>query len=253
MKVTLVDYNVNALNLLLMTKETRLKSGKSVHAMSESEKLEEFAYMRDTIKSSWEFCDYVFKIDGVTRAFTHQFVRTRTNSYAQEAQRAIDASDNDIVEPLNIYENEKAHGLWVDAICAIHAAYSGALELGIAPQDARGVLPTNITTSIMVKTNLRTLHDQAKIRLCTRSQGEYQNVFRRMRNLIQLVHPWTDGLFEPQCVAEGNCAFPRYGSKSCPAWFDGLDNTAIKEVAKEKFWGIGIYEANPIAKDGRAM
>lgn len=252
MKVTLVSVTPDALTLLLRTKNTRLAHGDDPATWSDEKRQEHLDYMRDTIKSSWEFCDYVFEIEGVTRAFTHQLVRTRTGSYAQEAMRVVDARSHDIVEP----DSFRGHPDWDDAwhrgIQSAVAAYGYLLDAGAAPQDARGLLPTNITTSIMAKFNLRTLHDMAKLRLCTRTQGEYQDVFRAMRAAVIAVHPWAAEFLEVHCVATGTCAFPRYGKKECPVWFPAMDNAEVRDRARHRFWTLR-YEASPVAIDGKAM
>ena len=93
MEVRLINYTKDAVDTLLYTKSTRLELGKEtenkIKAMSEEEKMAELDYMSKTVPSSWEFVDYIFEIRGVSRAFTHQFVRTRTGSYAQQTMRML--------------------------------------------------------------------------------------------------------------------------------------------------------------------
>lgn len=252
MKVTLVSVTPDALTLLLRTKNTRLAHGDDPATWSEAKRQEHLDYMRDTIKSSWEFCDYVFEIEGVTRAFTHQLVRTRTGSYAQEAMRVVDAREHPVEVPPAIAENPLWETYWTNAVGAAMGGYAALIDRGAAPQDARGLLPTNITTSIMAKFNLRTLHDMAKLRLCTRTQGEYQDVFRAMRAAVIAVHPWAAEFLEVHCVATGTCAFPRYGKKECPVWFPAMDNAEVRDRARHRFWTLR-YEASPVAVDGKAM
>lgn len=253
MKVTLEYFNPDALTLLLRTKGTRLAHTEDPAAWTAEQRADHLAYMKDTIKSSWEFVDYVFNITGVTRAFTHQLVRTRTGSYAQEAMRVIDAREHEVVKP-NFKHPIDSDPYWVQGIEAVMRTYGSLLDAGEAAQDARGILPTNITTSIMCKFNLRTLHDMAKLRLCTRTQGEYQDVFRQMRELVIGVHPWVGEyeFLEVHCVATGTCAFPRYGAKECPVYFPALDNSAARTEARVRFWAVR-HEAAPMAKDGKAM
>ena len=94
MKVKLVNYTSDAVNLLLFTKNTRLMDDDNalskIKTWSEEKKQEELDYMLNTIRSSWEFIDYTFNIRDVSRGFTHQFVRTRQASYAQQSQRTVD-------------------------------------------------------------------------------------------------------------------------------------------------------------------
>jgi flavin-dependent thymidylate synthase len=257
MKVTLISYTPDALNLLLGTKNTRLANADDPATWSDEKRLEHLAYMRDTIKSSWEFVDYVFEIEGVTRAFTHQLVRTRTGSYAQEAMRVIDASQHEVLKPPKIADvkDGPAELVWDDAIHNVMHGYSHLLALGVAAQDARGLLPTNITTSIKAKFNLRTLHETAKLRLCTRTQGEYQDVFREMRRLVGEVHPWALDFLDVYCAAHGTCAFPRYGKTECPIYKYVLPQEQLEQIRAQvrAVAEVERYEASPVAKDGKAM
>jgi thymidylate synthase ThyX len=167
MKVKLINYTSDAKNLLLFTKNTRLMNEDNAYdkikEWSEDKKQAELDYMLNTIKSSWEFVDYVFDIREVTRGFTHQFVRTRQGSYAQQSQRTVDMQG-----------------------CGVNA------------EDARGILPTNIHTNIVAKFNLRTLHEMAKSRLSPRAQGEYREVFKLMVAEVIKVHDWAEPFLTPK-------------------------------------------------------
>jgi flavin-dependent thymidylate synthase len=234
MKVSLIQYDADALDILLFTKQTRLTmspgSLEEVKAWPIERKMEELDYMRGTIQSSWEFVSYTFLIDEVSRAFTHQFVRTRQGSYAQQSQRTVDMTGFAFIDSINDgvcqtgspYTDEglkdsmpSGGGDWYGwAMDAANTAYANLVQMGHPPQDARGVLPTNIATNIVGKFSLRTLSDMAKIRLCTRTQGEYQNVFRAMRDAVIEVHPWAEPFIRVHCAALGVCAFPNF--KECP-------------------------------------
>lgn len=251
MKVELMSCTPDALNLLLATKGTRLKYDDNPTDWTDEERGAHLAYMLGTIKSSWEFVDYTFRISGVTRAFTHQLVRTRTGSYAQEALRVVNASDAEVVRPELPTETEEH--VWDMGVASVMSAYSALADNGVPVQDARGLLPTNITTSIVAKFNLRTLHETAKLRLCTRTQGEYQTVFRAMRDLVLEVHPWADPFIQVHCVSTGTCAFPHYGPKSCKFYDTRMDNNELKLELRDKFWADSeLQEANPIATKGMA-
>jgi flavin-dependent thymidylate synthase len=250
MKVELLSHTPDALNLLLSTKGTRLHFDANPVEMTDEERGAHLAYMLGTIKSSWEFVDYTFRISGVTRAFTHQLVRTRTGSYAQEAQRVVDVRSAEVIHPKL---TPAAQDVWDAAIDAVKESYSILVDAGYAVQDARGLLPTNITTSIVAKFNLRTLHETAKLRLCTRTQGEYQTVFRAMRDLVLGVHPWADPFIQVHCVSTGTCAFPHYGPDKCKFYDPRMNNTALKTELKDRFWADEeLQEANPVATKGMA-
>lgn len=236
MKVTLVNYTAEARELLLFTKQTRLSMDaglmEEIRSWPEEKKQKELAYMLGTIQSSWEFVDYVFSIEGVSRAFTHQFVRTRTGdiggddevyigprhaklgSYAQQSQRTVDMSGFEYVTGPAIEKDAMAVDRYKWAMVQIGREYERLIQLRAPPQDARGILPTNICTSIMAKFDLRTISEMAKLRLCSRTQGEYQDVFRAMRLAILNVHPWASPFIRVHCAATGVCCFPNYAE--CP-------------------------------------
>lgn len=254
MKVTLLSHTPEAMNLLLKTKNTRLKLDEEPSTWSEERKQEHLDYMRDTIHSSWEFVDYVFQIEGVTRAFTHQLVRTRTGSYAQESQRTVDVSGNDFLVPE--FADLRHKELYEASMQRSLENYSYLLRAGVPAQDARGVLPTNLHTSIIAKFSLRTLHDMALVRLCTRTQGEYQQVFRAMKAEVIAVHPWAEPFIRVACAQSGICAFPRY--TACPIQkytYNGAQPKAHHVLLKEiQRVAEGLsHEATPVARDGRTM
>jgi len=200
MKVQLISYTDDAVNLLLFTKNTRLMNDDDAYSQiaewPDEKKQEELDYMLQTIRSSWEFIDYTFNIRDVSRVFTHQFVRTRQASYAQQSQRTVDMSGFGYYTPPRIAENEVAKALYDKAMADINDSYQALREI-VPAEDARGVLPTNIHTNIVAKFNLRTLSEMAKSRLSPRAQGEYQEVFKLMVSEVVAVHPWAEPFLTP--------------------------------------------------------
>ena len=256
MKVELISFTPDAWNLLLGTKSTRMR-GADPHEMTDDERQEHWKYMLDTIKSPFEFVDYIFEISGVSKNFTHQLVRTRTGAYQQETSRALEVNAFDTVRPRAFgYDGDDAAAqmarIFEDAVATSDAHYRDLIEAGAELQDARAILPSNMPTVIKAKFNLRTLSDMAKVRLCTRTQGEYQEVFREMRRLVLDEHPWADPLLQPACVATGKCAFPRHGKAHCKFWRPWMDTTAQQEELRKEFWASELTTNNPVAKDGKS-
>lgn len=196
MKVTLISSTPNAMDLLIFTKSTRLSLSPGlldeIKNWPEEKKLDELKYMANTIPSSWEFVDYTFLIESVSRAFTHQFVRTRQASYAQQTMRVLPMCDYEYIKTERLQESEEGSKVIDQVNSAIKAGYNKLLGMGFPAEDARGILPTNISTNIIAKFNLRTLSDLAKSRSGGRTQNEYQQVMRAMVNSVLEVHPWAD-------------------------------------------------------------
>jgi len=215
MRVSLIEFTSNAAELLIFSKRTRLHmsadSYREIFSMSEEDKQKELSYIFNTIGSSWEFVDYTFMINDVSRAFTHQLVRHRAGvSFAQQSQRTVDMSgfnyhSSGATEKSEIYHQEMNR---------IRLAYNEMIDQGIPPEDARGILPTNVLTNILMKINLRALSDMLKVRLCYRSQGEFRSVAEELRRKVVEVHPWTGNILAPTCKRFGYCQFPNF--TDCP-------------------------------------
>jgi thymidylate synthase (FAD) len=201
MKVTLINKTENAVEMLLFTKATRLEMTpnlmETIMALPESSKMHDLKYVANTLPSSWEFVDYTFLVEGVSRAYTHQQVRTRTGSYAQQAMRVVDMGEFEYVFTDKDKQNSDAIEVISITIDKIKKAYSALLDLGMRREDARGILPTNIATNIVCKFNLRVLADLVKSRAGGRTQSEYKSVINAMVDCVLAVHPWaSDFLFK---------------------------------------------------------
>lgn len=195
MKVNLLSYTLDAMDLLLFTKNTRLTMSpaglEEIADWNLERKYEELQYMANTIPSSWEFVDYVFMIEGVTRAFTHQLVRTRTASFAQQTMRVLDVSQgpgwNYLAGPS--LEGD-ASTIYKNTMKNIGDAYKLLVENGAKIEDARGILPTNILTNIVMKIDMRNFVELVHKRSSPRVQGEYRDVLEAMKGAVLEVHPW---------------------------------------------------------------
>jgi thymidylate synthase (FAD) len=196
MKVTLINHTQDAENLLLFTKATRLTMSpgllEEIRAKTDEDKAKELEYMANTIPSSWEFISYTFLIEGVSRAFTHQFVRSRTGSYAQQTMRVLEMGDFEYIYTDKILNDKESKAVVDEALHAIKFAYNKLLKMGVAAEDARGILPTNIGTNIVARFDLRAFAGLAKSRTGGRTQNEYQKVVNAMVDEVLKVHPWAE-------------------------------------------------------------
>lgn len=251
MDVNLINYTgfghpdpLFAARLLVYTKNTRLTQGfRSRHEVfsqySEDKIHEELAYIANTIRSSWEFVEYDFEILGVSRAFTHQFVRTRTGSYAQQSQRSVDMGRFETIVPPAVAKEPIYNALWHDLMEKVSETYMDLVAGGVAVQDARGVLPTNVSTNIIAKFNLRTLADLCGKRDNPRAQGEYTAVFKEMAKRILEVHPWADSFLWPERTRTPNLdtILRQILGDSNPT-SQPIINGALKELdALKEVWG----------------
>lgn len=199
MKVTLINYDKDAAHQLIFTKHTRLEMNASgmddVRRLSPEAIDAELRYMAQTIPSSWEFTSYTWLVEGVSRAFTHQFVRTRTASFAQQSMRVVRQEGFDFVMPPRIASDKKRptpRRMIAAHLDALRGMYSALLRCGVAPEDARSILPTNVATNIVARMTLRGFVDLARARLGGRTQDEYRSVVEAMVDCVLEVHPWAE-------------------------------------------------------------
>lgn len=164
---------------------------------------------RTKLKAPLEPVNIHFMVEGVTRSFTHQMVRQRTAVYAQESLRFAVVEDGFTervalppslaeVEPakeFNIHQDkpEQMLDIWNGALDKVEEAYTALVNMGMPAEDARGLLPHNITTRLNYATNLRNLQDHAGNRLCTQAQFEWREFWAKL--LIEMREYCTD----PRC------------------------------------------------------
>jgi flavin-dependent thymidylate synthase len=208
MKVSLIDCTgmgtphpaEYAANLLIFTKSTRLemKPGllDDISKWPHKKRMEELSYMANTIPSSWEFCHYTFLIEDVTRAFTHQLVRTRAASFAQQTMRVLNVNGWQYGTGPTVEEDNHCNSIYAGAMAQLSDTYDQLINEGAAIEDARGILPTNIHTNIVMSANLRVLTEMIRKRSSPRVQGEYRDFISLLKSRVIVAHPWAEIFFD---------------------------------------------------------
>lgn len=80
---------------------------------------------------------------------------------------------------------EQWRSQWDALMYHIQRVYQSWVDEGMPAEDARGILPTNITTRVHYITNLRALLDHAGNRLCTQAQFEWRQVFGQLKKALR--------------------------------------------------------------------
>ena len=95
------------------------------------------------------------------RGVSHEIVRHRIASYAQESTRYCNYSlgkhDSEItvIEPFFFKPGTPEYGAWFEACMCSEQMYMQLIDMGCSPQEARSVLPNSLKTEIVVTMNLR--------------------------------------------------------------------------------------------------
>jgi thymidylate synthase (FAD) len=129
---------------------------------------------------------FVFGISGVSRAFSHQFVRHHIGiSFEQQSQRYVTFKGGEF--PYTVPETVKKAGLADDYAAQfdrLAELYDRLVQAGVPAEDARFVLPNAANTNFKVTVNFLEFLHIADLRLCTRAQWEFRKVVALMRSEV---------------------------------------------------------------------
>ncbi len=145
--------------------------------------------VRSGHESVIEHVVFTFRIEGVSRACTHQLVRHRIASYSQRSQRYVDEGEFDYVIPPSIERSEKAKREFEETMDFLIKKYEQLKEIGVTKEDARFVLPNACTTTIVATMNARSLRNFFKVRMEKHAQWEIRTLAGKMYDLVHEVAP----------------------------------------------------------------
>jgi len=105
----------------------------------------------------FEFADIKVIFNGVSRGFTHELVRHRIASYAQESTRYVDEKEFEYIVPPHRDENSYENGIFSFTEClkTNETAYKEFRRRGWKPEDARQILSTALNAQIGMKASVR--------------------------------------------------------------------------------------------------
>lgn len=137
--------------------------------------------LNDGMPTFLEYINLTFKLENVSRALQQQLTRHRIGfSYSIQSMRCIDlpnfADKKEYYNPFE--EGTEKHNSYHSKMKIIQKEYRQALVDGVPTQDARGLLPMNIYSTITFSCSLRALIGMLNKRLCLKTQGEFREVAR---------------------------------------------------------------------------
>ena len=194
MKISLIDYSKNGETTIAQA--AGLCYGKPDKDVSRIKRLKEHKHL-----ATMRFAHAVIRLEDISVACQNQMVRSKHLDFLVESKRYVDASDRGFVTPEVSYEAE----------CIIDQAYIDAretyielLEMGVAKEDARSILPANTMTSMYVAGNLQAWMDMLKLRVSKHAQKEIRDVAILCWALLTDVYPliFSDLVFEDKIYKE---------------------------------------------------
>jgi thymidylate synthase (FAD) len=127
-----------------------------------------------------------FRINGVSRALTHQLVRHRLCAFSQQSQRYVNEKQFNYVIPPSIIKvgGDSAKKIFHSQMEEIQKMYEYWKNLGIKNEDARFVLPNACHTEIVISANFREFRHIFEVRADKHAQWEIRFAAMKMLNSL---------------------------------------------------------------------
>ena len=170
-----------------------------------------------------EYINFVFAVEGIDRATSHQLVRHRLATYSQKSQRYVEIKES--FETISeLFENPKTdkdedylysvaskyfvgvtkdnYRLFIQPLLS----YLQGIKLGMKPEEARTFLPNATKTDLIMSINLRELMHVCSLRLCTNAQKPIRELFNLIKQEVTNYDERLGNLLQPQCESLGYCS-----------------------------------------------
>ena len=152
-----------------------------------------------------EHSNFTFAISGVSRSLTHQLVRHRIASYAQQSQRYVNLEEPCYVIPPKIKKQNDMKKAYEHTMHIIWEQYNKLLDMDIPAEDCRYILPNATCSNIMVTMNARSLLNFFELRCCMHAQWEIRTLANKMLQLVKKEAPTIFKNAGPSCKTKGYC------------------------------------------------
>lgn len=139
------------------------------------------------------------------RGVTHELVRHRVASFAQESTRYVKYDgDTEFVLPVFRW-NKIDFELWESAMKSAEKTYKNMISHGLSPQEARSVLPNSLKTEIVVTANIREWRHIFKLRT---DKSAHPQIREMMISLLQEFKKIIPVLFDDVLEEEDHQCLP---------------------------------------------
>lgn len=160
-----------------------------------------------------EHAAFTFFIKGISRACSHQVVRHRIASFAQQSLRHTEVENEDFYYlPPTLPQTPEIQQTLTDFMDKTRDFYRHLLEQGVAAEDARYFLPMATVSNMVVTMNARELLHFFTLRGCRKAQLEIRELAEAMLQLVKPLAPNIFALAGPPC-RRGHCP---EDDKNCP-------------------------------------
>lgn len=142
------------------------------------------------------------------RGVSHELVRHRLASFAQESTRYCNYSQDKFgneltfIKPLFFDEDTNEYRLWEHAMRVAESDYMMMLNSGRTAQEARSILPNSIKTEVVMSTNYREWRHFFKLRAARATGPAHPQMEEITRPLLEELKTLIPVVFDDIIVAE---------------------------------------------------
>ena len=136
------------------------------------------------------------------RGVSHELVRHRIASFAQESTRYCNYSSDHITfiiplwtrfeegKPPNRSQNDhNPEWMWLDVMYKAEEYYNMLIAFGWSPQQARSVLPNSLKTEINIKANIREWRHIFRLRCSNKAHPQMQEIMNPLLAKLKTIVP----------------------------------------------------------------
>lgn len=126
-----------------------------------------------------------------SRGISHELVRHRLCSFAQESTRYVGYSGTGITVICSdeISNDPEARSAWENAMHVAEESYNKLIAIGLKPQIARDVLPTCLKTEIVVSANTRQWRHVCQMRTPITAHPQMRQLMQPLLSDLQKLVP----------------------------------------------------------------
>lgn len=136
-----------------------------------------------------EFGNFICRIT-TDRGVSHELVRHRLASYAQESTRYCNYGKNKFnneltfIKPVEIDISKNEFKIWKSAMEAAEESYLTMIEEKVKPENARSVLPNSLKTEVVMKCNWRELLHMLDLRTSAAAHPDIRYVMNMIKDVF---------------------------------------------------------------------
>lgn len=136
-----------------------------------------------------EFGDIIVKFI-TNRGITHELVRHRLCSFAQESTRYVNygGKQMEFIRPIWL-EEDGPGATWANAMWAAKDGYQSLIRSGWRPEQAREVLPNSLKTEIVMKANIREWRHILNLRTAKAAHPQMRALMRPLLEELKIKVP----------------------------------------------------------------